>query len=245
MGGGSQSWFMARHTDTVMARLVRATGRGRLLARTLTRACSSGRAGAGRNRHRWAPTITPPPPPSVPGKPPPAFPTDGVASAAGVASATIRPPAMMIAREHTASTSSRICVEITIAFCGAICSISRAPHASGSGPPVGRLVEHQHRRIVQQRLSQPDPALEAFRQCLHRLQPHALQRRQAERVIDPIGQFRSRNRVRVRRSAETLRPTFPGRSVRLPAGTPAPAVRLRCRFERRGPGCGRSRRSGS
>ena len=56
--------------------------------------------------------------------------------------------------------------------------------------PVGRLVQHQHRRIVQQRLRQADPALEAFRQCLHRLQPHALQRRQAERVIDPVGQFR-------------------------------------------------------
>src|SRR5271166_2648222 len=45
-------------------------------------------------------------------------------SSAGVASATTRPAAMMIAREQTASTSSRMCVEITVAFCGAICAIS-------------------------------------------------------------------------------------------------------------------------
>src|SRR3984957_17146734 len=60
-------------------------------------------------------------------------------SSAGVASATTRPAAMMIAREHTASTSSRICVEITIAFSGAICAISARTSCFwlGSSPSVG------------------------------------------------------------------------------------------------------------
>src|SRR5271166_2262538 len=60
-------------------------------------------------------------------------------SSTGVASATTRPAAMMIARVHTASTSSRICVEITIAFCGAICAISVRTSCFwfGSSPSVG------------------------------------------------------------------------------------------------------------
>ena len=60
-------------------------------------------------------------------------------SAAGVSSATMRPPAMTIAREHTASTSSRMCVEMTIALSGAMRSIR--PRTScfwfGSRPSVG------------------------------------------------------------------------------------------------------------
>src|SRR5215469_4427100 len=60
-------------------------------------------------------------------------------SSAGVASATTRPAAMMIARVHTASTSSNMCVEITIAFCGAICAISVRTSCFwlGSSPSVG------------------------------------------------------------------------------------------------------------
>ena len=40
---------------------------------------------------------------------------------------------------------------------------------------VGRLVQHQHRRIMQQRLRQADAALESLGQRLDRLQPHAFQ----------------------------------------------------------------------
>ena len=74
--------------------------------------------------------------------------------------------------------------------------------------PVGRLVEHQHRRVVQQRLRQADAALEALRQCLHRLQQHAFEPRQ--------------------------RPPRGRRAVPAPAGVAAHAWRRSCRKPRDG-----------
>ena len=51
--------------------------------------------------------------------------------------------------------------------------------------PVGRLVQHQHRWIVQQGLRQANAALEAFRQSLDRLQPHGFQPCQADCILHP------------------------------------------------------------
>ncbi len=82
---------------------------------------------------------------------------------------------------------------MTIAFSGAICAISVRTSCFWFGiEPVGRLVEHQHRRIVQQRLREPDAALEAFGQGLDRLQPHAFERGQRDRVLDAPRQLARR-----------------------------------------------------
>ncbi len=50
--------------------------------------------------------------------------------------------------------------------------------------PVGRLVEDQHRGIVQERLRQSDAALVALRQRLDRLRQHGMQRRPLDRKLD-------------------------------------------------------------
>ena len=91
----------------------------------------------------------------------------------GVSSATMRPRAMMMARVHTASTSSRMCVEMTMILSRAISLISVRTSCFWFGiEAVGGLIEDQHRRIVHDRLRQADAAPEALRQGLDGLLEH-------------------------------------------------------------------------
>ena len=83
---------------------------------------------------------------------------------------------MMIARVQTASTSSRMCVEITM-----ILSFGHRPDQPAHlvflvrVEAVGRLVEDQHLRVVQDRLREADAALEALGQGLDRLVQHPVE----------------------------------------------------------------------
>ena len=84
---------------------------------------------------------------------------------------------MMMARVHTASTSSRMWVEMMIAFSLAISLDQLADLVLLVGiEAVGRLVHDQHLGVVQDRLRQADAALEALGEGLdgaveHRLEP--------------------------------------------------------------------------
>ena len=107
---------------------------------------------------------------------------------------------MMIARVQTASTSSRMWVEITMILSFAIALISVAHLVLLVRiEAVGRLVEDQHLRVVQERLRQTDAALEALRQRLDDLLEHARERQARDDVVEPraaplAGRGRARRR---------------------------------------------------
>ena len=95
----------------------------------------------------------------------------------GVPSARIRPAAMTMARVQTASTSSSRWVEMHDRLVRRERVDERAHLVFLVGiETVGRLVEDQHRRIVQQRLGQTDAALEALGEGLDRLLQHVSER---------------------------------------------------------------------
>ena len=158
-------------------------------------------------------------------------------SSAGVASTTTRPDAITMARVQTASTSSSICVEMMIAFSGAHPRDQFAHLMLLVGiETVGRLVQHQHGRIMQQRLREADAALEAFRQRLDRLQPDALQPGQADRVGRPDRQFAAAVAAHPGAEAQEAGDRhLADRSARPRAGSRARGARRRRRSARRGP----------
>jgi hypothetical protein len=55
---------------------------------------------------------------------------------------------------------------------------------------IGRLIEDQHRRIVDQRLGEADPALEAFRERLDRPVGHVPELDHLDHTIDRVAPFR-------------------------------------------------------
>ena len=104
---------------------------------------------------------------------------------AGVSSATMRPRAMMMARLHTASTSSRMCVEITMILSRAISLISVRTSCFWFGiEAVGGLIEDQHRRIVHDRLRQAHAAAEALGQGVDGLLEHGAELQVLDDVVE-------------------------------------------------------------
>ena len=73
--------------------------------------------------------------------------------------------------------------------------------------PVGRLVEHQHGRIVHDRLGEADPALEALGQGLDRPVRHLLELGAGDRHVDAppaLLAFQPRISATKRRKASTV-----------------------------------------
>ena len=110
---------------------------------------------------------------------------------------------------------------------------------------VGRLVEHQDRRIMQQRLRQADAALEALGQGFDRLQAHAFQPCELQGVLHPVVQLAATVAADLGEEAQEAgdRHFRVGRRA-FRAGSRGRAGRRLRRTARRGPGCARCPRSG-
>ena len=92
---------------------------------------------------------------------------------------------MMIAREQTASTSSRMCVEKMIAFFSPI-SPDQGSHLVFLVriEAIGRLVEDQHLGIVNDRLRKTGAMPVAFRERLDALMQHGFEKTHLDHAID-------------------------------------------------------------
>ena len=108
-------------------------------------------------------------------------------SSSGVPFATIAPRSMMIARVHAASTSSRMCVEKTIAFLLAHPPDQRPHLVLLVGiEPVGRLVQDQHVGIVDQRLREAGAMAEALGERVDRLVQHRFEEARLDHAVDRL-----------------------------------------------------------
>jgi hypothetical protein len=102
--------------------------------------------------------------------------SDRCRNSLGVPLATIRPRSIMMARVQAASTSSRMCVEKTMALFAH--PPDQLPHLMFLIwiQAVGRFIQHQHLRIMNNRLRKTGPVPIALRQRLNTLMQHRLQK---------------------------------------------------------------------
>ena len=105
---------------------------------------------------------------------------------------------MRITRRQIASTSGRMWVESTT-----VCRSSSAPEASARDQAAdladldrveadGRLVEDQHRRLVHDRLGEPDALAVALRERADHAAVHVAQAAALDRAVDRVASRRAR-----------------------------------------------------